>query len=146
MVLTSPPSLLTFTSSLTCCPWQQTCLHQNSFHHHPTSAPLRAPFSSLLKFFKVQLTFLSPHFLISQSLSLSLFFKGQCHTWAIWTFPGQGWNWSCSCCSTSVMATWNPSCLCDLCCSFQQRWILNPLSKARYCTHILTDTVGFLTC
>ena len=35
-------------------------------------------------------------------------------------------------------AMWIPSCICDLHHSSQQRWILNPLSKARDRTCILT--------
>ena len=37
-------------------------------------------------------------------------------------------------------ATPGPSHICNLCCSFQQRRILNPLSEARDGTHILKDT------
>ena len=33
----------------------------------------------------------------------------------------------------------NLSCFCDLCCSLQQCWMLNPLSEARDRTHILKD-------
>ena len=40
---------------------------------------------------------------------------------------------------TTATATWDPSCICDLCRSFHQHQILNPLSKARDQTHILTD-------
>ena len=38
-------------------------------------------------------------------------------------------------------ATWDLSCIYDLHCSLQQHWILNPLSKARDQTHILTETM-----
>ena len=38
--------------------------------------------------------------------------------------------------------TLNPSCICDLCCSLQQCLILNPLSKPRDQTHILTETMS----
>ena len=34
------------------------------------------------------------------------------------------------------------SCICDLRCSLQQRWILNPLSEARDRTGILIDTMS----
>ena len=40
----------------------------------------------------------------------------------------------------TVTATPDLSCACDLCCSLQQHWILNPLSKARDRTRILMDT------
>ena len=32
---------------------------------------------------------------------------------------------------TTATVTQDPSPVCDLCCSLQQHWILNPLSKAR---------------
>ena len=32
---------------------------------------------------------------------------------------------------TTAMAILDPCCICDLCCSLRQHWILNPLSKAR---------------
>ena len=38
---------------------------------------------------------------------------------------------------TTATATWDPSCVCDLHHSSPQRWILNPLSKARDWTHNL---------
>ena len=41
---------------------------------------------------------------------------------------------------TTATATRDPSSVCDLHCSFWHRWILNPLSKTRDGTHILTDT------
>ena len=34
------------------------------------------------------------------------------------------------------------SCICDLCCSFQQHQILNPLSEARDWTFLLVDTMS----
>ena len=40
---------------------------------------------------------------------------------------------------TTATATWEPSHVCDLQLSSGQCQILNPLSKARYQTHILTD-------
>ena len=46
--------------------------------------------------------------------------------------PGQGSNWSCSCQPTpQPQATQGLRCICDLCCSLQQRQILNPPSKVR---------------
>ena len=36
-------------------------------------------------------------------------------------------------------ATWDPSHVCNLHHSSWQRWILNPLSKARDQTHVLVD-------
>ena len=46
----------------------------------------------------------------------------------------------------TATATPDPGCICSLCRSSSQHWILNPLSKARDWTHILTDTyVRFLT-
>ena len=41
---------------------------------------------------------------------------------------------------TTAMAAPDLSRICDQCCSLRQRWILNPLSKARDQTHILTGT------
>jgi len=41
---------------------------------------------------------------------------------------------------TMATVTWDPSHICDLHHSSQQRQILNPLSKARNRTHILIDT------
>ena len=42
--------------------------------------------------------------------------------------------------------TLNPSRICDLCHSLQQRWILNPLSEARDQIRILKGTSQVLTC
>ena len=42
--------------------------------------------------------------------------------------------------STTATATWDPSCVCDLHPSSQQRRILNPLSAPRDQTHIFMDT------
>ena len=41
---------------------------------------------------------------------------------------------------TTVTATTDPSHICNPQCSLQQRWILNPLSKARDQSCILVDT------
>ena len=41
---------------------------------------------------------------------------------------------------TTATATRDPRCVCNLCCSFQQCWILNPLSEARARICILMDT------
>ena len=41
---------------------------------------------------------------------------------------------------TTAIATWDPSCICDLHHSSRQRWILNPLSEDRDRTHIFMDT------
>ena len=41
---------------------------------------------------------------------------------------------------TTATATRDLSCICDLYHSSWQRWILNPLSRARHWTHILMDT------
>ena len=41
---------------------------------------------------------------------------------------------------TTATATWDQSHVCDLHCSSQQHWILNPMSKARDPTHVLMDT------
>ena len=40
----------------------------------------------------------------------------------------------------TAAATWDPRCICDLHHSSQQHWMLNPLSRARDQTRILTDT------
>ena len=40
---------------------------------------------------------------------------------------------------TTATAMWDPSRVCDLHHSSQQRWVLNPLSEARDRTHILMD-------
>ena len=45
-----------------------------------------------------------------------------------------------ACLHHSHIATWDPSCICDLNHSSLQRWILNPLSEARDRTCILIDT------
>ena len=45
---------------------------------------------------------------------------------------------------TTARATQVLSCICNLCCSLQECWILNPLSKARDQTLILTDTTQVL--
>ena len=41
---------------------------------------------------------------------------------------------------TTATATRDLSCIFDLCCRLQQRWILTPLSEARGGTCILMDT------
>ena len=43
---------------------------------------------------------------------------------------------------TTAMATVDLSSICDLCHNLWQRWIPNPLSKARYRTHFLMDTMS----
>ena len=43
---------------------------------------------------------------------------------------------------TTAPAIPDPSCICDLLCSSQQRQIPNPLNKARDWTHIITDTIS----
>ena len=45
----------------------------------------------------------------------------------------------------TAMATLDLSCICDLCHSLWQCWILKPLSEARDWTCILTDNIGSLT-
>ena len=45
---------------------------------------------------------------------------------------------------TTATATLDLSCICDLCCSLWQCWILNMLSEARDRTFILTDTSRIL--
>ena len=47
---------------------------------------------------------------------------------------------------TIAMATWDPSCVCDLHHSSQQCQILNPLSEARDGTHVLKDTCWVCYC
>ena len=42
--------------------------------------------------------------------------------------------------STTATATWDPSHICDLHHSTQQRWIFNPLSEARDQAHSFMDT------
>ena len=42
---------------------------------------------------------------------------------------------------TTATATPDPSCICDLYCSLQQGWILNPLSKARDGTSFFMDSM-----
>ena len=42
---------------------------------------------------------------------------------------------------TTATATLDLSHLCNLHCSLQKHWILNPLSKARVQTHIFADTI-----
>ena len=43
---------------------------------------------------------------------------------------------------TRATAMRDPSCICHLCHSLWQHWILNPLSKARDWTYILTGTMS----
>jgi len=43
---------------------------------------------------------------------------------------------------TTATATPDPICICELCHSLRQCWILNPLSKAKDRTHILMDTMS----
>ena len=57
-----------------------------------------------------------------------LLFNFQDRTHGIWKFPGQGSNWSCSCQPTE---TQDPSHVCDLHHSSQQRRIPNSLIKDR---------------
>ena len=45
--------------------------------------------------------------------------------------------------TATAIATWDPSQVCNLHRSSQQRWILNPLSQARESLH--GDYLGFLT-
>jgi len=49
-------------------------------------------------------------------------------------------DWIKAAAEATAIATPNPSCICDLCCSLQQCQVLNPLSKARDGTLILMDT------
>ena len=42
---------------------------------------------------------------------------------------------------TAAAATWDLSCICDLCCSLWQCQIFNPLSEARDQTFILSDAM-----
>ena len=44
----------------------------------------------------------------------------------------------------TATATWDTGCLCNLCCSLWQHWILNQLSEARDQFHILMDTTRVL--
>ena len=46
---------------------------------------------------------------------------------------------------TTATATWDPSCICDLYHSSWQRWILNPLSKARGQTTFSWISVRFIS-
>ena len=52
----------------------------------------------------------------------------------------RGLNRSCSYWPMPVTTIWDPSRICYLHHSSWQRWILNPLSKARDWTHVLMDT------
>ena len=45
----------------------------------------------------------------------------------------------------TAIATPDPSHICNLYHSLWQCWILNPLREAKDHTHMLMDTVGFLT-
>ena len=66
-----------------------------------------------------------------------LFFLGP-HSWHM-QVPRLGAEWELQLLAYAT-ATWDPSHVCDLHHSSQQRWILNPLSKARDQTCILMDT------
>ena len=46
----------------------------------------------------------------------------------------------------TATATWDPSHICDLRCSSQQHWILNPLSKARDQARVPVDTSQVCYC
>ena len=48
-----------------------------------------------------------------------------------------GWIKAAAEAYATATATPNLNCICDLCCSLYQHWILNPLSDARDQTHIL---------
>ena len=57
--------------------------------------------------------------------------------------PGQGVNLELQLQAyTMATALLDLSCICDLYCSLQQCWILNPLNKARDQTHILMKTTS----
>ena len=46
----------------------------------------------------------------------------------------------------TTTAPWDLSCICDLCHSSWQHWILNPLNEARDRTHVLMDASQRLNC
>ena len=79
-----------------------------------------------------------------QSSKEYLFFLLFDHTCGIWTFLGHGWNRSCSSSLCHGHSNTDLSCICDLCHSLHHHRILNPLSKPRDQTHILTEMI-FLT-
>ena len=60
-------------------------------------------------------------------------------TCSIWKFWARGWIEAEAATYAAATAILDLSCICDLCCRLQQRQILNPLSKARGRTHILTE-------
>ena len=68
------------------------------------------------------------------------FFSFYSHTCSIWKFLGQGWIGSVAESYATGTATLDPSHICHLHHSLRQHWILNPLSKARDETYILTGT------
>ena len=67
-----------------------------------------------------------------------LFFLGS-HLWHMVPRPGLQLELQLLACTTDT-ATPGPSCICNLCRSWWQCWLLNPLSEARYGTRILLDT------
>ena len=77
--------------------------------------------------------------LLAQSFYL---FFNRC-TCGTWKFPGLGVVLQLQLPAyATAMATLDPSHICDLCCSLQQCQILNPPSKARDGTHVLTETLS----
>ena len=81
--------------------------------------------------------------IFSQALFF-FFFHG--HSYGIWKFPGPGVELELQLPAyTTARAMLDLSRSWNLHCSLQQCQILNPLSKARDQTGILTDTVWFLT-
>ena len=47
------------------------------------------------------------------------------------SFQARGQTGAAAAVYVTDTATLDPSCICDLCCSLQQYWILNPLNEAR---------------
>ena len=54
----------------------------------------------------------------------------------------RGWIRAAAETYNTAIAPWDPSCICDLCHSMWQHWILNPLSEAKNWTRILTETMS----
>ena len=76
-----------------------------------------------------------------QGFGVFLFFVFRPHLWHI-EVPGLGLKSELQlpAYTTAATTTWDWICIYDLHCSLRQRWILNPVTKARDRTQILVDT------
>ena len=80
----------------------------------------------------------------SQPVNLLLFFLFQAASVTSGSSQARGRIGVAAEAYATAMAVLNLSCICDLCHSSQQCWILNPLTEAGDWTHILMDTSWIL--